>query len=134
MRHWLLPVMGGVIVAFALLPLLDFLTLRLVADTTVVYRGMAIPTVGCLSLLAAAILRPAMTDAKQESSALPFLAMALGMLVSIGIVLLQNNGDLIAANRMVTHTFEGARSRHDSFITTAVAREGIQRAHLSPDR
>ncbi len=120
-RHWLLPVMGGVIVAFALLPLLDFLTLRLIADTTVVYRGMAIPTVGCLILLAAAILRPTLSDENQESAALPFLAMALGMLVSIGIVLLQNNGDLIAANRTVTHTFE-VRGAVDSFIAS-VARE-----------
>ena len=120
-RHWLLPVMGGVIVAFALLPLLDFLTLRLIADTTVVYRGMAIPTVGCLILLAAAILCPTLPDANQESAAWPFLAMALGMLASIGIVLLQNNGDLIAANRTVTHTFE-VRGTADSFIA-AVARE-----------
>jgi PAS domain S-box-containing protein len=120
-RHWLLPVMGGVVVAFALLPLLDFLTLRLVTDTTVVYRGMAVPTAGCLILLAAAILRPAKSKENEGSASWPFLAAALGMLASIGIVLLQNNGDLIAANRMVTHTFE-VRGTVDAFIA-AEARE-----------
>lgn len=120
-RHWLLPVMGGVVVAFALLPLLDFLTLRLVADTTVVYRGMAIPTVGCLMLLAAGILRPNPSKADEGPASWPFLAMALGLLASIGIVLLQNNGDLIAANRMVTRTFE-VRGTVDAFIA-AEARE-----------
>jgi PAS domain S-box-containing protein len=128
-RHWLLPVMGGVIVAFALLPLLDFLTLRLIADMAVVYRGMAIPTAGCLILLAAAILRPTLSDANRESAALPFLAIALGMLVSIGIVLLQNNGDLIAANRTVTHTFE-VRGTVDSFIAAMAREESSARAFV----
>ena len=42
--RWLLPIMGGVVAALALVPLLSYLILALSRGGTLVYRGMSLPT------------------------------------------------------------------------------------------
>jgi CHASE3 domain sensor protein len=112
--------MGGAIVALAVLPLVAFFSLHLISESHSDYRGMALPTVGCLILLAVAILRRPTSTSAEDSPALSFLAAALGMLISIGVVLVQKNSELIEANEMVTHTY-AVRSNID-FFNAEVAR------------
>ena len=127
-RNWLMSVMGGIIVAFAVLPLLAFFSQQFFPDHSE-YRDMALPTVGCLILLAMAILRRAGPVSERESPALPFLAAALGMLISIGVVLVQKDAELVEANRRVTHTYE-VRSVIDNFISEVARMESSARAYV----
>ena len=128
-RHWLMPVMGGAIVALAILPLLTFFALHLFSQEHSSYRGMSLPTVGCLLLLAVAILRRSTSTSAEDTPALSFLAAALGMLVSIGIVLVQKNGELIEVNESVTHTYE-VRGNIDFYNAEMARMESALRAYV----
>ena len=126
-RHWLMPVMGGAITALAILPFVTFFSLHLFSHGHSGYHGMALPTVACLLLLAVAILRRTRSASAEDTPALSFLAAALGMLLSIGMVLVQKNTELIEANQWVTHTYE-VRGNIDFFVAEIARMESAARA------
>ena len=128
-RQWLMPVMGGVTLAFALLPLALFISVRLAGGETTVYRGMALPTMGSVLLLAVALIRRSGGGSKTDSWSLPFMAAALGMLLSIGVILLQNSAELNEANRRVTHTYE-VRGVVDYFVSEIARMESSARGYV----
>ena len=119
---WLLPVIGGAILAFALLPLLNYGTTWLSGGGNV-YQGMALPTTVCLVLLVLAILR----RAQGENAALSFLTAALGILISIGVMAVQSNDDLNQANNGVTRTYQ-VRGDIDRFVSEVARMESSARA------
>jgi CHASE3 domain sensor protein len=124
--RWLLPALGGVVAAFALVPLLSFLTARL-AGSAISYRGMALPTVAALLVLAAALLRRAQVENARESAAQSLMAAAFGMLVSIGVAAAQSNADVIGANNAVVRIHE-VRGEIDRFIEEIARMESSSRA------
>ena len=126
-RRWLQPGIGGIVVAVALLPFLNYLSLFLTGGDWAGLEGMSLPTSFSLVLLAIAILWRA-GPAESEANLLPLLAAALGMLVSIGVVLEQSNVDLIAANRWVTHTYE-VRGDIDFMVSEVARMESSDRAY-----
>ena len=126
-RQWLLPAIGGVVLAFALLPLMNYIPLLLMPAVAGRFRGMAPPSGACLLLLGGAILlrsRPA----GGGMTSLPLLAAALGILVSIGLVLIESNAELIEANRLVTHTYE-TRGTIDYLVSEVARMESSDRAY-----
>ena len=128
-RAWLQPVMGGVVIASCLLPLLTYALgwLLFPADHGI-YRGMPLPVVIGLLLLAAAVLRPARPAAPGEDAALSFMAAALGMLIAIGVVTIQSNLELSEANAGVTRTYE-VRGATDHFVSEVARMESSARAY-----
>ncbi len=126
-RRWLQPAIGGLVVAFALLPFLNYLSLILTGGDWTRLQGMSLLTSVSLALLAIAILRRA-GPGGTEAKSLPLLAAALGMLVSIGVVLEQSNVDLITANRWVTHTYE-VRGDIDYMVSEVARMESSDRAY-----
>jgi PAS domain S-box-containing protein len=125
-RYWLVPMCGGVIAAFALLPLLLYYA-RLIFDLEyAVYHGSALPTVVCLLVLAAAIL--AQADRLERTGPLTLLAAAIGVLVSIGVGTVQGNRDLITVNNLVTHTYQ-VRDEVDHFVEEVARMESSGRAY-----
>jgi PAS domain S-box-containing protein len=126
-QQWLLPAIGGVVLAFALLPLMTYVSVLLVPGMGAGFRGMALPSILCLLLLGAAILRRT-RPADGGVTSLPFLAAALGMLISIGLGLIQNNAELIEANRWVTHTYE-TRGNIDYLVSEVARMESSDRAY-----
>ena len=126
--RWWLPVMGGVVLAFAILPFLSFCSTALLSDGRAVYGGMALPTSLGLILLAAAVLRRDQAATGDEGAALPFMAAALGMLISIAVVTVQSNTELIEANRGVTQTYE-VRGDIDRFVSEVARMESSARAY-----
>jgi PAS domain S-box-containing protein len=125
-RQWLLPVIGGVVLAFALLPLMTYVSVLLLPWLGGGFRGMALPSILCLLLLGVAILRRART-ADGGVTSLPLLAAALGMLISIALGLIQSNAELIEANRSVTHTYE-TRGTIDYLVSEVARMESSDRA------
>ena len=126
-RQWLLPTLGGVVLAFALLPLMTYVSVLLLPRLGGGFRGMAVPSAVCLILLGVAILRRT-RPAEGGVTSLPFLAAALGMLISIGLGLIQTNGELIEANRSVTHTYE-TRGNIDYLVSEVARMESSDRAY-----
>jgi PAS domain S-box-containing protein len=117
--RWVLPFIAGVVTAFALVPLLGYVTAWLI-DEAVSYRGMALPTVIALLALAAALLIRARTEISREVTAQSLLAAAIGMLVAIGVAAAQSHGDLVRANRGLVAGYT-VRAEIDHFVE-AVAR------------
>jgi PAS domain S-box-containing protein len=127
-RFWLVPMFGGVIAAFALLPLLLYYS-RLIFDTeNAIYHGTAIPTLVCLLVLAAAILVQVGDDGARRTGPLALLAAAIGVLIAIGVVTVQGNRDLIVANGLVTHTYQ-VRDEVDHFVEEVARMESSARAY-----
>jgi PAS domain S-box-containing protein len=126
-RQWLLPTIGGVVLAFALLPLMTYVSVLLLPHLGGGFRGMALPSTICLGLLGLAILRRT-RPAEGGVTSLPFLAAALGMLISIGLGLVQSNAELIEANRWVTHTYE-TRGTIDYLVSEVARMESSDRAY-----
>jgi len=90
---------------------------------------MPLPAAIGLLLLATAILRRAESDSDGEATPLPFMAAALGMLFSIGIVSAQSSAELIEANRLVTHTYE-VRGDIDTMVSEVARMESSARAQV----
>jgi PAS domain S-box-containing protein len=126
-QHWMLPVLGGVIVTIALFPSLGFLLSLHPGHPYAGLPGLCVPTAACLLLLAAPILRK-VGAAGGDATSLPLLAAALGMLFSIGIVSVQSNIEIIEANRMVTHTYE-VRDGIDYLVSEVARMESSDRAY-----
>jgi PAS domain S-box-containing protein len=126
-RHWLLPVFGGVVIALALFPFLSFLSAPRLAGVGAGIPGMCVPTVGCLLLLAIPMMRQRL-QANRDTTALQLMAVALGMLLSIGIVSAQSNNKIIEANRLVTHTYE-VRDGIDYLVSEVARMESSDRAY-----
>ena len=126
-QQWLLPAIGGVVLAFTLLPLMTYVSVLLLPQLGGGFRGMALPSTFCLGLLGVAILRRT-RPAEGGVTSLPFLAAALGMLVSIGLGLIQSNAELIEANRWVTHTYE-TRGNIDYLVSEVARMESSDRAY-----
>ncbi len=126
--HWLLPVMGGVIGAFALLPLVGYLVIWFGAGAAPVYRGMALPTVVCLLVLAASLLRIARSAMTGESAAQSFMAAALGMIISIVIVTVQSSAALVEANNWVAHSYQ-VRGAIDRMVAEVARMENSARGY-----
>ena len=126
--RWLLPVMSGVIAAFALVPLLGYVTTRVAGDSMNSYRGMALPAAASLLVLALVLLRRAQREAAVESAAQSFMGAAFGMLIAIGVTTAQRNADLITANQSVVHTYE-VRGEVDHFVEEVARMESSMRAY-----
>jgi PAS domain S-box-containing protein len=126
-RQWLLPTIGGVVLAFTLLPLMTYISVLLLPSLGGGFRGVALPSTFCLGLLGLAILRRT-RPAEGGVTSLPFLAAALGMLISIGLGLIQGNAELIEANQSVTHTYE-TRGTIDYLVSEVARMESSDRAY-----
>lgn len=132
--RWLVPLLSGVIFAIALLPLLSFAVQWMLSRGLVAYRGMALPTALCLVVLAGAILRARRSEGGDDSLAASLLAAGLGMLASIGVVTLNANVEVVAANRWVAHSYK-VRGYLDRFVAEVARMESTVRAYaLTGDR
>ena len=127
-RHWVIPLMLGIMMALAFLPLLSYLTTYVMTGGRDSYRGMALPTAGSLLLMAGALLRGARTAEWRESLALSYMAAAFGMLISIGVVTVQSNTAMITANRAVVRTYE-VRSDISYFVEQVARMESSARGY-----
>jgi PAS domain S-box-containing protein len=127
LRQWFLPTIGGMVIAFALFPAMTFFAAVLLPKLGSGSRGMALPTELCLGFLGVAILRRT-RPAEGGVTSLPFLAAALGMLIAIGVTLIQSNTELIEANRWVTHTYE-TRGTIDYMVSEVARMESSDRAY-----
>ncbi len=126
LRQWLHPVIGGLVLAFSLLPLMTYISELVLLSLGGGFRGMALPTGISLGLLGVAVLRRTRT-ADRGLTSLPLLAAALGMLISIALGLIQSNAELIEANRSVTHTYE-TRGNIDYLVSEVARMESSDRA------
>ncbi len=117
-------VLGGVVIAFGLLPVLKFLVW--VTGASDPYRGMAIPTAICLLLLSGAMLR--WMRLPGESTALQFMSAALGVLISIAFTTVQTGLDLSDAHRVVRETYE-TRNDIDYLVAEVARMESSARAY-----
>ncbi len=126
--RWVLPALGGVIAALALVPLLSYATGRLAGDSVSSYRGMALPTAACLLLLGVAVLVHARARAAGGSMAESLMTTAFGMLLAIGVMTVQRNAELIAANQSVVLTY-AVRGEIDHFVEEVARMESSSRAH-----
>ena len=122
-----MPILGGVVLAFGVLPLLTYLSWVLVAHGEGAYDGVAIPTSVGLLLCAASMLRRTLAPGEEPSS-VPVLVAALAMLASIAIVSVESNAEVISANRWVTHTYQ-VRSDIDSLVSEVARMESSARAY-----
>jgi PAS domain S-box-containing protein len=125
--RWLLPVMAGVIAAFALLPLVSYLVLWLAGGVAPIYRGMALPTVACLLLLAGGLLDYVRRISSSEPATQSLIAAALGMLISIIVVTTQNSTALFQANDAVVHTY-AVRGGIEKYVSEVARMESSTRA------
>ena len=100
--HGLVLAVSGVVLAFALLPLVRLLGAM---GPAVAYQGMSVPTVCSLLVLASALLKwcHAANQAAGRGS-VPLFSAAFGMLISVGVVTDQSNDELREANRRVAHS------------------------------
>lgn len=123
--RWLLPAMGGVVAAFAFVPVLSFLTARFAGVLS--YRGMALPTAAALLVLGGALILRARAEANRDTAAQSLVAAAFGMLIAIGVAVAQSNADLVEANHRVVHSF-AVRGEIDHFVEEIARMESSGRA------
>jgi PAS domain S-box-containing protein len=126
-RHWLLPLVGGVVAALALLPLLGFLFGLILPPRPGTFPVMSIPTMLGLLLLALALLWR-VRAASDELPALPFFAAAAGIFLSITAVSMQHDAEAAEANRWVRHTYE-VRAGLDHLVAEVARLEYSARAY-----
>jgi len=117
--------LAGVVGALALLPLLQYGAWFATTVGQGTYHGMALPIAFCLILLATGLLKLEHTPSE---GGLPFMAAALGMLFSIGVIAVQANRELLDANRLVTHTYQ-VRGAVDRFVEEVARAESSSRAY-----
>ncbi len=128
-NSWLQPVMGGMVLSFALLPVLNYgVGWMIFSGAHGIYRGLPLPTMVGLLLLATALVRPTRFTIRGEGAALSFMAAALGMLIAIGVMVVQSSADLAQANRGVTLTYE-VRGSIDHFLSEVARMESAARAY-----
>ena len=125
-RHWVIPLMLGIMMAFAFLPLLSYLATFAMTGGRDSYRGMALPTAGSLLLIAGVLLRSARVAEWRES--LSYMAAAFGMLISIGVFTVQSNTAMVEANRAVIGTYE-VRGDINHFVEQVARLESAARAY-----
>ncbi len=127
-QRWLVPMLGGVVAAVAALPLASYLATLFGKDGTNHYVGMSVPTVVCLLALAAALLYDGHVESKGKSVPQSFMAATLGILISIGVVTVESDAELRAANRWVVHSYE-VRGDIDHFVEEVARMESSARAY-----
>jgi len=129
-RYWLVTIFGGAVVAFAQVPLLLYYSGLISGGESMVYPGEAIPVAACLLVLVAAIMARAQADAagRGRTGALTLLAAAIGVLISTALVTMQRNRDIIAANDLVTHTYQ-VRDEVDHFVEEVARMESSARGY-----
>jgi len=125
---WLLMVIGGMVFALAALPLLSYLASLSPMASGAMYRGMAPPTMGCLAALSVAILIWSRRDAEGRESSSPLMSAAVGLLISIGVISIQSNFELIQAGRSVVSTHE-VRSSIDHVVSEVARMESSARGY-----
>ena len=125
-RYWPRQIMGGVVFAFAVMPILSFAIVFFQTGNRSFNVGMAPPTALCLLLLGGVMLRRA--AGSDDAAAVPFLASAFGMLLSIGVVGVQGGATLDEANRWVLHTYQ-VRAEIDQFVSEVARLESSVRAY-----
>jgi PAS domain S-box-containing protein len=125
---WLLPVLSGVIIALALLPLLSYGVTVALPGGGSTYRGMAIPTMVCLMAFGGSILGYVHAASAQGTGSLHLMAEAFGMLVSIGIVTAETSVELTDADRWVLHSYE-ARAAVEHLVSEVARMESSARAY-----
>jgi len=125
---WLLPVLSGVVIALALLPLLSYGVTVALPGGGSTYRGMAIPTMACLIAFGGSMLGYVHAASGHGTGSLHLMAEAFGMLVSIGIVTAETSVELADADRWVLHSYE-ARAAVERFVSEVARMESSARAY-----
>jgi CHASE3 domain len=123
-RHWLLPALGGVVLAFGILPILHYASIWVLPAGGPTYRNFAVPTAFSFLLFALIILRGRRSPA---STAQSFIVTALILLGAIGLQSALSNTEMIAANHGVVRTYQ-VRGEMDTFISEIARMESSARA------
>ena len=126
--HWFFALSGGSILVPALLPLFSYFAGILSTEAWIAHHGTSLPTGLCLGLLASELLRRSAGDEVHKKIMPPLLAMALAILITVGIVSEASNAELVDANRWVAHTYE-VSDRIDRVVAAMGHFEALTRAY-----
>jgi PAS domain S-box-containing protein len=124
----LFALLGGSILALALLPIFSCFAAIYSIENLSVYRQMAFPTALCLGLLASELLRRSAGDDLRKKITLPLIAVALAILTVVGFVSEASNSELVTAYSWVAHTHQ-VNDGIDHVVATMAQYEAATRAY-----